>query len=223
MGFFPVPTLLGYKALAHKWLGKLPNPFTQENHEAGFNYKISILQAEFSRTRVFDRPLSGRHLFEEVIRENIDLGRPSKVSSILGRRINKRTPGTFQTRVITQGIIPSLHVGYKYSKIKQYFKEKKALRTESTINNTYDFGVGRNLDNLPEPQTIGFSANRRLLEVETISQDCSLAEEVFEKVTRAQIVDGKRVSGSSLPRSTLVFFAPVFRNYSTAAPRLIIE
>ena len=50
------------------------------------------------------------------------------------------------------------------------------------------------LDNLPEPRAIGFSANRRLLEVETISQDCSLAEEVFEKVTRAQIVDGKRVS-----------------------------
>ena len=137
MGFFPVPTLLGYKALAHKWLGKLSNPFTQENHEAGFNYKISILQAEFSRTRVFDRPLSGRHLFEEVIRENIDLGRPSKVSSIFGRRINKRTPGTFQTRVITQGVIPSLHVGYKSSKIKQYFKEEKALRTETTINNTY--------------------------------------------------------------------------------------
>nr|VFK64931.1 MAG: hypothetical protein BECKTC1821F_GA0114240_11534 [Candidatus Kentron sp. TC] len=55
--------------------------------------------------------------------------------------------------------------------------------------------MGRNLDNLPEPRAIGFSANRRLLEVETISQDCSLAEEVFEKVTRAQIVDGKRVSG----------------------------
>nr|VFK41932.1 MAG: hypothetical protein BECKTC1821E_GA0114239_101535 [Candidatus Kentron sp. TC] len=59
MGFFPVPTLLGYKALAHKWLGKLSNPFTQENHEAGFNYKISILQAEFSRTRVFDRHYPG--------------------------------------------------------------------------------------------------------------------------------------------------------------------
>ena len=53
-----------FEALAHKWLGKLPDPFTQKNHEAGFNYKISILQAEFSRTRVFDRPLSGRHLFE---------------------------------------------------------------------------------------------------------------------------------------------------------------
>ena len=183
------------QALADKWLNKLPDPFAKEDYEAGYNYQLSILQAEFSRTQIFDRPLSGRHLFEEVIRENLDLGRPSKVSLIFDRRINKRTPGTFQTRVITQGVIPSLHVGYKSSKIKQYFKEDHALRTETTINNTYDFGVGRNLENLPELRAIGFAANCRLLEVETISQDCSLAEEVFEQVTRPQIVDGQRVSG----------------------------
>nr|VFJ67940.1 MAG: hypothetical protein BECKFW1821C_GA0114237_101322 [Candidatus Kentron sp. FW] len=114
---------------------------------------------------------------------------------IFHRRINKRTPGTFQTRVITQGVIPSLHVSYKSSKIKQYFKENRALRTETTINNTYDFRLGRSLENLPDLRAIGFAANCRLLEVETISQDCSLAEEVFEKVTRPQRVDGRQVSG----------------------------
>ena len=183
------------EALVYKWLDRLPDPFVREDHEAGYNYRISILQAEFSRTQVFDRPLSGRHLFEEVIRENLDLGRPSKVSLIFNRGINKRTPGTFQTRVITQGVIPSLHVSYKSSKIKQYFKEDHALRTETTINNTHDFGLGRSLKNLPELRAIGFAANCRLLEVETISQDCSLAEGVFEQVTRPQIIDGKRVSG----------------------------
>ena len=192
------------QALANKWLDKLPDPFTKEDYEAGYSYQLSILQAEFSRTQVFERPLSGRHLFEEVIRENLDLGRPSKVSLIFERRINKRTPGTFQTRVITQGVIPSLHVSYKSSKIKQYFKEERALRTETTINNTYDFGVGRNLENLPELRAIGFAANCRLLEVETISQDCSLAEEVFEKVTRPQLVDGRQVSGLRFDDSRVI-------------------
>ena len=69
------------------------------------------------------------------------------------------------------------------------------MRTETTINNTHDFGLGRSLKNLPELRAIGFAANCRLLEVETISQDCSLAEGVFEQVTRPQIIDGKRVSG----------------------------
>jgi len=181
------------QALVDKWLARLPDAFTVEDHAAGFNPQLSILQAEFSRTQVFDRPLSGRHLFEEIIRENIDLGRPSKVSLIFQRRITKRTPGTFNTRVITQGVIPSLHVGYKSTKIKQYFKEERALRTETTINNTRDFGIGRLLNNLPALRAIGFAANRRLLEVETISQDCILAEGVLDQVAKPQIVDDQRV------------------------------
>jgi len=181
------------QALVNKWLSRLPDPFTAEDHAAGFNPQLSILQAEFSRTQVFDRPLSGRHLFEEIIRENIDLGRPSKVSLIFQRRITKRTPGMFNTRVITQGVIPSLHVSYKSTKIKQYFKEERALRTETTINNTRDFAIGRLLKNLPDLRAIGFAANRRLLEVETISQDCTLAEGVLDQVTKPQIVDEQRV------------------------------
>ena len=186
------------EAVVRKWLARLPDPFTAADHAAGFKPKLSILQAEFSRTQVFDRPLWGRHLFEAIIRENIDLGRPSKVSLIFDRRINKRTPGTLHTRVVTQGVIPSLQVSYKYSKIKQYFKEGRALRTETTINNTHDFGVGRNLTNLPALRAIGFTANRRLLEVETISQDCALAEGVYDRVTQPQVVDGQRASGLRL-------------------------
>ena len=182
------------QALVEKWLARLPDPFTSADHAAGFNAQLSILQAEFSRTQVFDRPLSGRHFFEEVIRENIDLGRPSKVSLIFQRRITSRTPGAFHSRVITQGVIPSLHISYKSAHIKQYFKEQRALRTETTINNSHDFRVGRLLHNLPALRAIGFSANRRLLEVETLSQDCRLAEEVFDQVTRPQVVNAQRVA-----------------------------
>ena len=196
-------------ALVAKWLGRLPDPFTAQDHAAGYTFQLSILQAEFARTQVFDRPLSGRHLFEEVIRENLDLGRPEKVSLIFDRRITKRTPGSFHTRVVTQGVIPSLHVGYKSSKIKQYFKEGRALRTETTINNTHDFGIGRNLNNLPALRAIGFNANRRLLEVETLGQDCLLAEEVFDQVTQPQVVGGQRAPGLHLddPRVLALFTA----------------
>jgi hypothetical protein len=196
-------------ALVAKWLGRLPDPFTAEDHAAGYNFQLSILQAEFSRTQVFDRPLAGRHLFEAVIRENLDLGRPEKVSLIFNRRITQRTPGTFHTRVITQGVIPSLHVSYKSSKVKQYFKEGRALRTETTINNTHDFGIGRHLNNLPALRAIGFAANRRLLEVETIAQDCLLAEGVFDQVTQPQVVAGQRTPGLHLddPRVLALFTA----------------
>ena len=51
--------------------------------------------------------------------------------------------------MLTAGVTPSLHVDYKHSKIKQYHKEGRALRTETTINDTGDFGIGRRLCNLP--------------------------------------------------------------------------
>jgi len=55
-------------ALLRKWLGRLPHPFTASDREAGYRYDLSILQAEFSRTMVMDRPVTGRVWFEEVIR-----------------------------------------------------------------------------------------------------------------------------------------------------------
>ena len=45
----------------------------------------------------------------------------------------------------------------------QYHKHGKALRTETTINDTRDFGIGKRLTNLPALREIGLSANRRLL------------------------------------------------------------
>ena len=197
------------EAVVRKWFARLPHPFSPADRAAGYRYELSILQAEFARTQVFDRPLSGRHLFEEVIRENIDLGRPEKVSLIFDRRITKRTPGRFHTRVLTQGVIPSLHISYKATKIKQYFKEGRALRTETTINNTRDFAIGRRLQNLPALREIGFAANRRLLDVEKISQDCQLGEAVFDQVNRPRIVDGQRASalGFGDPRAMALFQA----------------
>ncbi len=53
-------------------------------------------RAEFSRTQVLDRPACGQVLFEEVIRENLDLGRPDKVGLVFDRQI--RTRGRRRTR-----------------------------------------------------------------------------------------------------------------------------
>src|SRR5437773_3582630 len=150
--------------LLRKWFRKLPHPFTGKDRQAGYRYQISMLQAEFSLTQVLDRPVTGRIFFEEVIRENLDIGRPSQVQLIFDRRVSRRTPGRFRTRVITDGVVPSLHVDYKNSRIKQYHKEGRALRTETTINNTRDFGIGKLLKNLPALRQVGFQANRRLLD-----------------------------------------------------------
>jgi hypothetical protein len=178
--------------LIRKWLRILPHPFTGADRRAGYRYDVSILQSEFSLTQTLDRPLSGRVFFEEVIRDNLDLGRPDQVALIFERRVSRRTPGRFRTRVLTEGVVPSLHVDYKKTKIKQYHKLGRALRTETTINDARDFGVGKRLHNLPALREIGFNANRRLLEVQRTSCDCAIGEDTFAHVCAPVVVDGQR-------------------------------
>ena len=179
-----------------KWLARLPHPFTAADRRTGFRYDISILQAEFSLTQVLDRPLAGRVFFDDVIRHNLDLGRPDRVGLVFDRHIRRRgahpTPGRFRTRVITDGVTPSLHVDYKHSKIKQYHKLGVALRTETTINDTRDFGIGRRLHNLSALRKVGFAANRRLLDVQRTSHDPMIGAERLAEVSGPVIVDGDR-------------------------------
>jgi hypothetical protein len=182
------------EAFARKWLARLPQPFTPTDRAAGYDYQLSILQAEFSLTQVLDRPLTGRVFFEQVIRENLDLGRPDQVKLIFGRRVSRRTPGRFQTRVITEGVTPSLHVNYKSSRIKQYHKEGRALRTETTVNNPNDFGLPKRLSGLPALRAVGFQTNRRLLDVERISHDCAVGEVAFAQVNQPVAVGAQRAS-----------------------------
>jgi hypothetical protein len=184
--------------LLRKWLARLPHPFTPGDRRAGYRYDISVLQAEFSLTQMLDRPQSGRVFFEEVVRENIDIGRPDRVSVIFDRRIQRGrrrpTPTRFRTRVFTQGVTPSLHVEYKSTRVKQYHKEGRAIRTETTINDSRDFGIGKRLCNLPALREVGFSANRRLLHAERIDHDPMIGDDVFQRIATPAIVDGQRVS-----------------------------
>jgi hypothetical protein len=177
-----------------QWQQRLPGPFTIFEQRAGYRYQASIGQVEFALTQVLDRPVHGRIFFEEVLRENIDLGRPDNLQLIFARRVTKRTPGPFRTRVVREGVIPSLYVDYKSSRLKQYFKEGRALRMELTVNDPGDFGLGRKLVNLPALRKLGFQTNRRLLHVQTTSQDFAFSEELFRDVTGPCRVGQQRAS-----------------------------
>jgi hypothetical protein len=181
-------------AVYRKWLRRLPHPFAPAHRAAGYRYQLSILQAEFALTQVLDRPRTGRGFFEEVMRENLDLGRPDQMQLIFNRRVCRHTPGPFRTRILTDGVVPSLHVDYKKSRVKQYHKEGQALRTETTINNTYDFEIGRALRNLPALREIGFAANRRLLRVEYLSHDCLVGDDHLDALTQPTVVDTQRAA-----------------------------
>jgi hypothetical protein len=113
--------------------------------------------------------------------------------------------------VLTDGVVPSLHVDYKRARIKQYHKEGRALRTETTINDTRDFAIGRGLTNLSALRKVGFHANRRLLDVQRLSHDGAIGEATVDRIHRPIVVAGQRAPALRFldPRVLALFCALV--------------
>ncbi len=179
-----------------RWVGRLPWPLTAADRAAVYRHRLSIWQLEVSLTQVFDRPVQGRHFFEAVIRDNLDLGRPDRVSLLFPTRLTRRTPAPafgYRTRVITSGVAPSLHVEYKRSQVKQYFKQERALRTETTINDPTDFQTRKGLETLSHLREVGRQINQKLLEVERVSHACALGEPAFARLQQPACQGDQRV------------------------------
>jgi hypothetical protein len=189
---------------AGKWLARLPQPFTRQDQDADYRWQLSVHQVEFSTTMALDRPLAGRIFFEQLIRDNLDIGRPDKVNLVFGRTIRqrgkRRTPGTFRTQVITNGACPYLYLFYKKTQVKQYLKEGRALRTETTLNQPRDLGIGKELTNLAAMAKAGYAASRRLLDAECISHDPAAGTAALEMLTSPVIsTTCTRVPGMRFP------------------------
>ena len=78
----------------------------------------------------------------------------------------------------------------------------RALRTETTINDTRDFGIGKRLTNLPALREAGFSASRRLLRLERLSHDPITGAEAITAVTGPALTGaGTRIPGLPLAQA----------------------
>lgn len=186
------------QACFDRWSHRVPWPLSPEHRAAGYEHRLSIWQLETSLTQVFERPVYGRQFFTELIREHLDLGRPDRVSALFAQRLTRRTPPPtygYKTRVFVAGVEPTLHVDFKHSHVKQYFKGQRALRTETTINDPGDVLSTKQLHNLPYLRSVGDAVNQRVLNAETLSHDCLLTESTFERLQRPTHRDGHRCPG----------------------------
>lgn len=180
------------RTLVERWLRVIPGPFTDADRAAGFWWDVAFRQLELSDTRVFDQPRSVRGWFEATIRDHLDLGRPDRVSLVFSRKVQRNTRGRFCTRVITRGVDPLIQIHYKSSKIKQYLKGSRALRTETTINNARDFDIGTRVrqPNFEALKSIGFGANARLIDLEVSSEACAPDADTLTEVVLPSTNDG---------------------------------
>ena len=179
------------RAFFDRWQAALPSPFTDEDRRRGYSYDLAFRQLEISDTRVFDRPAAGRAWFEATIPDQLTLGRPDQAAVIFGRRVTRQTPGRFHTKVFNRGVEAAIQIHFRASKVKQYFKEGRALRTETTVNDTRDFGVGRLLTdaNWQALIQIGHDINQRLLNHQLDACACAPDATLLERVVLPSTTD----------------------------------
>ena len=177
-----------------RWMRELPQPLTADDRAAGYGYALSMLQVEVSDTAVFDRPIRARQWFEATIAEQLTLGRPDTVSLLFRRRPNRRTKGRFETRVVNAYTSPTITFRHRHSTVKQYLKEGLALRTETTINDAYDFDVGRRIEHLAEIRSRGEAINAALLDHEANAETARLDGPELTDLVRPSVTDGRRVA-----------------------------
>jgi hypothetical protein len=189
--------------LIARWLPELPSPLTSADRAAGFDWAFSIRQMEISDTAVFDRPQVGRAWFEAAIKDHLDLGRPDKVRLVFDRRVqlkgtkSHQTPGRFSTQVVTRGVHPRIEARYKSSQVKAYFKQQRALRVETTINNPRDFGVNKTLNtsNWRASRHIGAGVNARFLQALSEGNGTVPDGQLLADVVLPSVHDGQRAPG----------------------------
>ncbi len=185
------------QAFFERWQATLPSPFTVEDRRRGYGYQFAFRQLEISDTRVFDRPAAGRAWFERTLPDQLTLGRPDQVAIVFGRKVQRNTPGRFHTKIFNVGVEPAIQVHYRASKVKQYFKEGRALRTETTVNDTHDFGIGRMLTdaNWQALVNIGHRINQRLLEHQLHACQCAPDVTTLQRVVLPSKHDGLPAPG----------------------------
>jgi hypothetical protein len=173
-------------------------------------------QAGVSRTAVFDAPHRARCFFGALIAGNLDLGRPENVEIIFGRRVRCDTPGTFRTAIDRPVIDPDgkgavVNIFCKHSRVRQYLKEGRAMRTETVVSCPRDLARNARLPSLGELRDKARAINRRILEAGRAGQATVLASPALERIAHpATDTDGRRTPAlrSGDPRVTALAGAP---------------
>src|SRR5947209_4356104 len=197
-----------------KWLATF-TPFIsdKERKHAGCQHRLFFAQVEYCDNLIFHRRAAIEELTQRLLDLNRNIGQPKKITTIFGRKVTREYKGKLQSVIedldLPNPVIRS-HYGHGFA--KQYVRDDRLLRTEPATNNVYDYGVNKDVENLPQLRT-------RMAEI--IDNYHNAQQDILETfVDRGQLrklaeptvlPSGKRIPGLKLdhPRQLAVMHALV--------------
>jgi len=135
-----------------KWLAAF-TPFIsdKERRYAGCQHRLFFAQVEYCDNLIFHRRAAVEELTQRLLDLNRNIGQPKKITTIFGRKVTKQYKGKLQSVIedldLPNPVIRS-HYGHGFA--KQYVRDDRLLRTEPATNNVYDYGVNKDVANLPQ-------------------------------------------------------------------------
>ncbi|HEX2173377.1 MAG TPA: hypothetical protein VHL09_13140, partial [Dehalococcoidia bacterium] len=180
------------RVFAERWWARLPLPLGARDRDAGYWWDISMRQIEYATTLVFTAPRHARAFFEALAADNLDLGRPDNMEIIFNRQVRSTCHGVFRTAIDRDNDGVVVNAFYRHSRIKYYLKDRRALRIETVVNDTYDLGVLRRLEHFDEVTAKARDVNRRLLDTLRVGQGCVLASPAIERIAQPTLEGGRR-------------------------------
>jgi DNA-binding transcriptional ArsR family regulator len=136
----------------HKWLAAFTPFFTdRERRQAGCQHRLFFSQVEYCDNLIFHRRAAVDEVTQRLLDLNRNIGQPKKITTIFGRKVTRQYKGKLQT-VIEDLDLPNPVIRSHYGNgfAKQYVRDDRLLRTEPATNNVYDYGVKKDVENLPQ-------------------------------------------------------------------------
>jgi hypothetical protein len=135
-----------------KWLAAFTPFFTpQERREAGCQHRLFFSQVELCDNLIFFRRAAIDQFAERLLDMNRTIGQPKKITLIFGRKVTKQYKGKLQTELEDLDLPnPVIRSFYGHGFAKQYVRDDRVLRTEPATNDVTDYGVKKNVENLPQ-------------------------------------------------------------------------
>ena len=141
-----------------KWLTAFTPFFTaQERRQAGCQHRLFFSQVEYCDHLIFFRRAAVDEFAQRLLDRNRTIGQPKKITLIFGRKVTKEYKGKLQTVIEDLDLPhPVIRSNYGHGFAKPYVRDNRLLRTEPATNDVRDYGVNKNVENLPESQsTVG--------------------------------------------------------------------
>jgi hypothetical protein len=186
------------------WMRRVVPVFSPVEREAlRPGYRYSMAQMELATDVVFKRSAPLRALFQRACELGVLVGGANRTTHLFGRRINRRYQGKLQT-VLDQRDAghPVLRWYYQSSFAKQYVRgdqqADRILRTETCSNDTYHFGVGRRLENLPLLRGKLAATNERCLAEQAELLASTVDTGQFAALAAPTLIGQRRVPGLKL-------------------------